>query len=135
MNNQVQTCTLFLLVEQLRQILTLSDFRQMVMMIICPLLFKNTRINGKSSKKCKTVQELELVHAPIYQMVAKIAHQEKIRYKTRLYITLRFDTPSKLDVWKELNKLSEDKKLETCSFLVPCLSHITAVNDMGRLIE
>ncbi|MCH9622040.1 MAG: hypothetical protein S4CHLAM20_14740 [Chlamydiia bacterium] len=116
---EVQPCTLFLIVQKLRHILSLKDFRQMVMMVICPLLLKDTQFKVKTRRKkgrirfnCKNSINVNLIHAPIYQFVATISHHEKIRYNTRLYITIRFNSPSHLDIWKELSRLREEDQKE-----------------------
>ena len=78
------------------------------------------------------------IHAPIYQMVACIAHQEKVRYQVRLCITLRFHSPTHMDIWKEMNRLKQDeneKKLETYSYLVRPMSRISEEKDWPGLVD
>lgn len=121
---EVQPYALFLIVQNLRRILPVESFKQLVMMVICPLLLKDTRTVERFTKNH---QEINKVHLPIYQMIACVAHHEKVRYQTRLYITLRFHSPTALDIWKEMNRLKEDEKenkLGEYSYLVTPMSRI-----------
>lgn len=104
MTYEIQPYALFLLVKKLKHIMTLKDFKQLVMMTIFPILNNIEKTEFDKKWNHHSLGNINQKHFPIRRLVVDIAYQEKVRYELRLYITMRYSTPTALDIWKQLDK-------------------------------